>query len=132
MPPSAAGFEPALANDGDPATYWQTEFVGATPGYPHELVVDLGETRIVDGLLYVPRQDSAKGRVKAFEVRLSDDGKSWNAPVAEGVWSDDPAHKYVVIPGRKARYVALRGLGEVNGLPSMSAAELIVDAAPFP
>ncbi len=33
------GYEPALASDGDLNTIWHTEFVGATPGYPHELNV---------------------------------------------------------------------------------------------
>ena len=51
----APGFEPRLAADGDLETYWQTEFIGASPGYPHELTLDLGSSRKVDGLLYVPR-----------------------------------------------------------------------------
>ncbi len=40
----APGYEPDLAGDGDPATIWHTEFVGATPGYPHELMVDLARS----------------------------------------------------------------------------------------
>src|SRR5207244_5965663 len=60
------GYEPARAGDGDPSTIWQTEFVGATPGYPHDLVVDLGSPRPIEGLLYAPRQDSSNGRVKDY------------------------------------------------------------------
>ena len=41
----APGYEPALAGDGDLSTLWQTEFIGATPGYPHELTIDLGAAR---------------------------------------------------------------------------------------
>ena len=78
------GYEPALAGDGDLSTIWHTEFVGASPGYPHELVVDLGSLREVEGLLYVPRQDSPNGRVKDFEIRTSADGRSWGNPVAAG------------------------------------------------
>jgi hypothetical protein len=123
------GYEPEKASDGDPATIWHTEFVGGSPGYPHELVVDLGETRRVEGLLYVPRQDGPDGRVKDFEVRLSDDGKTWGEPVARGTWPDDPTFKMVALPGLPARYVQLRGLSEVNGLPVMSAAELVIDSS---
>ena len=126
----AAGFEPGLATDGDPDTYWQTEFVGGDPGYPHELTLDLGSRRRVDGLLYVPRQDSSKGRVKAYEICVSDDGRAWSDPVSRGAWADDPTFKYVPIPGRVARFVRLRGLSEVNGLASMSAAEVAVDSSP--
>ena len=87
------------------ATIWHTEFVGATPGYPHELVVDLGSPRNVEGLLYVPRQDMSNGRVKDFEVRVSDDGKTWSKPLASGRWTNDPAFKYVALAGlARARY----------------------------
>jgi hypothetical protein len=123
------GYEPALAGDGDISTLWHTEFVGATPGYPHELVVDLGATHQLDGLLYVPRQDSPNGRVKDFEVRVSNDGKTWNQPIAAGRWENDASFKYVVLPGSHARYVQLRGLSEVEGRPIMSAAELSIDSS---
>ncbi len=122
-------YEPARAGDGDLGTIWHTEFVGATPGYPHELVVDLGAPRRIEGLLYVPRQDSPNGRVKDFEVRVSDDGKTWSEPLAKGRWNNDPSFKHVALPGSVARYVQLRGLSEVEGRPFMSAAELSVDAS---
>ena len=125
----APNYEPAKAGDGDLGTIWHTEFVGATPGYPHELVVDLGATRNVEGLLYVPRQDSPNGRVKDFEIRVSDDGKTWSGPVAKGRWNNDPSFKHVALPGSRGRYVQLRGLSEVEGRPFMSAAELSVDVS---
>jgi hypothetical protein len=125
----APSYEPAAAGDGDLGTLWHTEFVGATPGYPHELTVDLGSPRRAEGLLYVPRQDVSNGRVKEFEVRVSADGKTWGAPLATGRWANDPAFKYVALPGRHARYIQLRGLSEVEGRPVMSAAEIAVDLA---
>jgi hypothetical protein len=124
------GYEPLQAGDGDLSTIWHTEFVGATPGYPHELVIDLGSARKLEGLLYVPRQDTSNGRVRDFEVRVSDDGKTWSAPAAAGRWENDTAFKYVALAGPRGRFVALRGLSEVEGRPFMSAAELSVDVAP--
>ncbi len=123
----APGFGPELASDGNHSTFWQTEFVGANPGYPHEFTIDLGRSRLVDGLVYVPRQDSSLGRIKDFEVRLSPDGKVWSEPVARATWLDDPADQWAVLEGRPARFVQLRGLSEVNGSTSMSAAEITVD-----
>jgi HEAT repeat protein len=122
-------YEPAQAGDGDLGTIWHTEFVGAMPGYPHELVIDLGARKRVEGLVYVPRQDSSNGRVKDFEVHVSDDGKSWGPLVASGRWINDPSFKYVALPGSVARYVQLRGLSEVEGRPFMTAAEVSVDAS---
>jgi hypothetical protein len=128
----APGYEPAQAGDGDVSTIWHTEFIGATPGYPHELTIDLGTSRKVEGLLYIPRQDSSNGRVREYEVRVSTDGKTWSQPLAKGRWSDDPTFKPIALPGTLARYVQLRGLSEVNGLPVMSAAELVVDTSMSP
>lgn len=121
-------YPPALALDGDAATFWHTEYLGAVPGYPHELVIDLGRLRGVGGLLYVPRTDgSPNGRVKDYEVYGSEDGKHWGKALARGTWANDGTTKYAALPATKARYVKLRGLSEVNGLPVMSAAEVVVD-----
>ncbi len=124
------GYEPASAGDGDLSTIWHTEFVGASPGYPHELVVDLGSLRDLAGLLYVPRQDGPNGRVRDFEIRTSADGRSWSNVVASGRWENDTTFKYVPINGAAARYVQLRGLSEVEGRPFMSAAEVTVESRP--
>ena len=126
------GYEPALAGDGDLNTIWHTEFVGATPGYPHDLVVNLGSPRAIEGILYVPRQDSSNGRVRDFEIRVSQDGKTWGEPLARGRWENDTAFKYVALPTPLARYVQLRGLSEVEGRPIMSAAELAVSVKSDP
>ncbi len=96
----APSYSPAQAGDGDPATIWHTEFIGATPGYPHELVVDLGSLRRVEGLLYVPRQDSPNGRVKDFEIRVSTDGRAWSEPVAAGSWPNEPVFQFVALPAQ--------------------------------
>jgi cellulose synthase operon protein C len=119
---------PGLVLDGDPGTFWHTEYIGAMPGYPHELVVDLGRSQTVGGLLYVPRTDgSSNGRVKDYEIYVSQDGKKWGKPLAKGVWTNDAATKYVSLPPTPSRYVKLRGLSEVNNQPYMSAAEIVVD-----
>ncbi len=125
-------YEPALAGDGDLNSIWHTEFVGATPGYPHELVVNLGASRPIEGILYIPRQDSSNGRVRDFEIRVSPDGKNWGEPLAHGRWENDATFKYVALRTPTARYIQLRGLSEVEGRPIMSAAELAVSVKSDP
>ena len=126
----AAGFEPGAAGDGDLDTLWHTETEGALPGYPHELVIDLGTSKRLRGLLAVPRQSGSDGRVRDFEISLSFDGTTWTGPIARGTCPDDPSFRYVPLSGQ-ARFVRLRGLSEVGGGPTMSLAEVVVDSSPI-
>src|SRR5881397_3873912 len=43
--------------DGNPATFWHTEWSQRTAPLPHTLVLDLGGQYLVDGWRYLPRQD---------------------------------------------------------------------------
>ncbi|NUM53564.1 MAG: discoidin domain-containing protein [Candidatus Hydrogenedentes bacterium] len=119
-------YPPSAAVDGNPATSWHTEFVGAMPGYPHEIVIALESPREIAGLTYYPRQDSANGRVKEFEIYVSADGKDWGNAVGKGVWENDALPKTAFVPRTTAAFVKLRGLSEVTGQPFMSAAEVEV------
>jgi WD40 repeat protein/tetratricopeptide (TPR) repeat protein len=121
------GYDADLAADGDLETFYHSESTAvAKPGYPHYLTIDLGLPCLVDGLLYVPRQDETYGRVKEFEIRTSNDGETWGEPLAKGTWDSGPAFRFVPLPVRAARFVQLRGLSEVNGGHYMSAAEVVI------
>jgi beta-galactosidase len=52
-------------------TFWHTQWDGAQPPHPHELVLDLGNSQTIAGLRYLPRQDSPNGRIKNYRVYLS-------------------------------------------------------------
>ncbi|MCC6699278.1 MAG: discoidin domain-containing protein [Candidatus Hydrogenedentes bacterium] len=123
-------YPPNLATDDNPDTLWHTEFVGAMPGYPHELVIALDAPIPVAGITYLPRQDSPSGRVKDYEIYLSVDGNTWGDPVKSGAWSNDAQAKTHFVSPRAARFVKLRGLSEVTGQPFMSAAEIEIIQAP--
>ena len=38
------------AIDGQTANFWHTEWGAAQPGFPHRLILDLGQTRTIGGL----------------------------------------------------------------------------------
>lgn len=127
-------YPPEFALDGDPQTIWHTEFVGAMPGYPHEMVIDLGRSADTSAFQYVPRQDAANGRVKEWEIYASADRENWGEKIASGEWSNDATVKTIRLDAKGIRYVRFVGLSSVNDLPYMSAAEMIVieakDATP--
>jgi hypothetical protein len=110
--------------DGDPGTIWHTEWVSRKPPHPHRITIDLGRVETVSGLRYLPRQDQANGRVGKYRLLVGVDGKSW-APAAEGAFPNDRRPRTIRFEAPlRARYVRLVALGEVNGNPWSSAAEI--------
>ena len=56
------------AINGQTADFWHSEWKNAQPGYPHRLVIDLGEVAKVGGLRYTPRAGNNPGRIKDYKV----------------------------------------------------------------
>jgi phospholipase C len=114
------------AIDANPATYWHTKWSSPAAPLPHELQLDLGTTRTVTGLTYLPRQDgSANGRIGQYELYLSTDGTNWGTAQATGTFADNATAKTVRCWPTQARYIRLRALTEAgNRGPWTSAAEI--------
>ncbi|GIG58234.1 phospholipase C, phosphocholine-specific [Longispora fulva] len=111
------------AVDGSTTTIWHTAWSGGT--LPHEIQLDLGASRTVTGVSYLPRQSGVNGRIGAYEMYLSSDGNTWGSPVATGVFADDATEKVVRCWPTAARYVRLRALTEAGGRGAWtSAAEI--------
>lgn len=127
-----------LAIDGNPSTFWHTQWSGATPGHPHHLAVDLAADAEVSGFTYLPRQDGRqeKGVIGTYEFYLSRDGKDWGQPVAKGRFEDadkNPVGRVVVWPQPVlARYFKLVALDAPGGHPFAGAAEMGIIGNPVP
>ena len=65
------------AIDGNPETFWHTQYRDANPAHPHYLVIDLGSTQAVHGLRIFGRSSWAPGRPLDVEVLISADGTTW-------------------------------------------------------
>ncbi|MDN5797962.1 MAG: beta-N-acetylglucosaminidase domain-containing protein, partial [Intrasporangium sp.] len=116
------------AIDGDTSTFWHTQWSGGSPPPPHQITMDLGATRSVCAVRYLPRQDSANGQIKDYEVYASADGTTWGAPVATGFLAAGFGEKWIPFAQTDARYVKLVALTEQHGNPWTTAAEVSVDA----
>ncbi|MFQ6097092.1 MAG: discoidin domain-containing protein, partial [Armatimonadota bacterium] len=126
------GEEGAKAVDGFPDTIWHSRWQGdQVPGYPHEIVVDLGETMKVKGITILPRQDGVNGWISRYEVFVSEDGREWGDAVARGTFEQTKDRKRVDFESptecRFVRFVALEGF---DGQVWASMAELDVIPAP--
>jgi len=113
------------AVDGNPDTYWHTQWQGRSPGLPHEIVIELVPPSIIKGFTYLPRQDeSDHGIIRDYEFYVSDDGKEFGQPVKKGAFKSGREQKSETFKPIKCRFIKLRALSEINGLAWSSAAEI--------
>ena len=119
------------AVDGDPATFWHTQWQDASPAGPHEIVIELMPSAKINGFSYLPRQDdSENGMIKDYEFYVSDDGKDFGQPVKTGAFGPGKEKKTVTFEARTCRFIKLRALSEINYEAWASAAEIeVVQAA---
>ncbi|GAA1827747.1 discoidin domain-containing protein [Agromyces salentinus] len=116
----------AKAIDGSAASFWHTRWSTNAASYPHWVALDLGGEHSVDGLTYLPRQSGTNGRIKDYQVFLSQDGAAWGDPVAAGSFTVGTAATRVDFAAAKARYLRLVGVNAQNGLQFGGAAEITV------
>ena len=58
--------------DGQTANFWHTEWKNAQPNYPHRLILNLGQSQVVSGFRFVPRQGEGGGRIKDYQIYVGD------------------------------------------------------------
>jgi photosystem II stability/assembly factor-like uncharacterized protein len=113
------------AFDNDPSTIWHTQWYWATDPYPHEMQIDLGDEYRLSSFTYLNRQDSENGRIKNYELYISNDKEEWGSAIKNGEFVNTGAPQSVVFEEPVVgRYMRLRALSEINGNPWASAAEL--------
>lgn len=122
------GYAASNAFDGDPATFWHTQFIGVPLlPVPHEIQIDLGKSRKITGFQYQPRQDAINvGHIGEYRFYVSTDGVKWGKAVAKGTFESSTATKTVYFTPRRGRFIRLRSLKEANGYTDTNIAELKV------
>lgn len=116
--------------DNNANTYWHTMYSVTVANYPHWIDFDASNVKLMKGFTYMPRQDSNNGRVKEFEIYVSQDGKNWGNPVCKGAFKNSSAVQRVMFDKPvKARYIRFRAVSEQSGQDFASGAEfsLIAD-----
>jgi len=115
--PAAAGI------DENPDTYWQSK---RSPK-ADELVIDLGQERAITGFLYVPAQDTPKGRVTEYACYVAKRPAEWGAAVAQGSFDNienNPSQRTVRLEQAvSGRYVRFEARATLHGTTYATAAE---------
>jgi VCBS repeat-containing protein len=114
-----------LSIDGDPDTFWHSQWSGSVAAPPHEIRIDLGKSESIQGFRYLPRQDGGdNGNIGRYEFHVSGDGINWGSPVASGNFANDPAEKEVLFTATSGRYILLRAFEDAGGNAFCCVAEL--------
>jgi hypothetical protein len=114
-----------MSFDGDPETIWHTRWSTGDDLYPHEIQVDLGRLYRIYSFTYLTRQDGGEnGRIKEYELYISEDKLDWGEPVITGEFVNTSAPQTITLDvPAVGQYFRLVALSEVNGNPWASAAE---------
>jgi uncharacterized repeat protein (TIGR03806 family) len=102
--------------DGNPNTFWHTEWGDPEPRPPHYVTIDLGSLRSIGGFIYIPRQGSTNGRILDYVVEYSTDAETWTL-MTQGSWSGGEATERFddLVGPRKARCEIAGPVGTVSG-----------------
>lgn len=84
--------------------------------FPHWIDFDANSTKTMKGFVYTPRQDSGNGRLKDYEIYVSQDGQEWGEPVMKGSFrNSSDAQRVMFAKPAKARYIRLKALNNHAG-----------------
>lgn len=65
------------AIDGNTATFWHTKWNGGYATPPHWMTVDMGETKVIHGLVMTGRQSTNNGKPNVIKLEVSSDNTTW-------------------------------------------------------
>lgn len=55
------------------STIWHTNYSGLNPEHPHQIVIDLGEDKVISGFSYLPRPEAGKpGMIKDYRIYIKE------------------------------------------------------------
>ncbi len=130
----ATGNIAANAIDGDPSSYWCTQWGDVEPTFPHEIVIDMGREIELTGFRLLPRQDgNANGWFERGEFYVSNDPVNWGQPAARAQFPVTAEEKKVTFDKpRTGRYIRLVATDGVAGNPWAAIAELDIIPAKEP
>ena len=116
------------AIDGKPSTVWHSQFSQEKKKHPHELVIDLGQNRMINGFYYLARQDKGwNGAFEETEFYVSDNADHFpEEPYVRCLFKKEKQAQRVEGDKIRARYVLVRNISEVSGNDFGSAADIAV------
>lgn len=113
--------------DGNANSYWHTDYSqasekGTTKDHDHYITLTLNNAKTINKLTYLPRQDSANGRITEYSIDIVKADGTTVENYATGIWANDTSEKTASFEPIEAKMVKLTILA--SGSDHGTAAEL--------
>ena len=119
--------DPAVnALDGDPSTFWHTQWRDKAPAHPHWLMLEFKEPETIAAVKYLPRQDRANGRIQSYRLEVSTDGKMWKTAAKGKLENSEKEQTIVLTEPVKVSFLKFIAESESLAQPFTSIAELSI------
>ncbi|MCE7700190.1 MAG: discoidin domain-containing protein, partial [Methanobacterium paludis] len=118
--------DPSHILDGTVDTFWHSRYSEPAAKAPHFVVLDMADELNVAAMTYEARRGNPNGRIKQYELYLSQDGKSWGEPVAKGEFDEALTQTVRLAQPVRALFLKLVALSEQKGQKFATIAELNV------
>jgi len=93
-----------FAIDGNPESFWHSQWQGASPGPPHYLVIDMGEEKELHGIITKARLGGNDGKPQDVAIETSLDGSTWEPAGQITLQNNDQEQKSFLSGFKQARY----------------------------
>ncbi|HFU4450797.1 TPA: discoidin domain-containing protein [Streptococcus suis] len=113
-----AGTELTYFIDGNDTTLYHSSWANRQ-AVPSHIVLDLGQVKDIDHILYRPRNNAGNGTITSVKLSISHDGEEWEEVTAPIAWAVNNTEKVALLPeGSKARFIKVHWLASVGGFVS--------------
>ncbi len=117
------------AIDDNPNTIWHSKW-STTNQYPYNLTLDLGETKTINQVACLPRQDgSNNGRILNYNIYTSMNGSNYQK-VTSGTWESNGGKEVATFESVSAKYVKVEVTNGKNGYASIAEVDVLTDSSP--
>ncbi|MBV7529452.1 BT_3987 domain-containing protein [Chitinophaga sp. sic0106] len=112
------------AIDGKNSTFWHTKWDGGFGTPPHWIAIDMGEKKVIHGLVLTGRQSTNNGKPNTIQLEVSDDNSTWTHAGIFNLQNINTAQRFFVTTFPEGRYFRITVLSNYGNVEYTHLAEL--------
>ena len=93
-----------FAFDGNPNSFWHSQWQGALPGPPHWFTIDMQISRTINGFKFLGRQPTGANKLKDIVISVSADNVTWTTAGSFTLQKVDTWQEVILATPVRVRY----------------------------